>query len=108
MRAKLARRAFLSLPLAASALAAGEVKRVEGIKLRIAINAYSFNRPLMAHSMTLDDVLDYCAAVRGILNDDQGGPLHPPGLRMAEALTEVRASLQRNLDAKKGGTRRSN
>src|SRR5438132_8028402 len=28
-------------------------------------------------------VLDYCAAVRGILNDDQGGPLHPPGLRMA-------------------------
>src|SRR3954465_5750102 len=23
-------------------------------------------------------VLDYCAAVRGILNDDQGGPLHPP------------------------------
>jgi len=33
-------------------------------------------------------VLDYCAAVRGILNDDQGGPLHPPGLRMAEALGE--------------------
>lgn len=30
-------------------------------------------------------VLEYCAAVRGILNDDQGGPLHPPGLRMAEA-----------------------
>jgi hypothetical protein len=53
-------------------------------------------------------VLDYCAAVRGILNDDQGGPLHPPGLRMAEALTEVRGSLQRNLDAKKGGARRSN
>ncbi len=23
-------------------------------------------------------VLDYCAVVRGILNDDQGGPLHPP------------------------------
>jgi len=48
-------------------------------------------------------VLDYCAAVRGILNDDQGGPLHPPGLRMAEALEDVRASLQRNLEAKKGG-----
>ena len=42
-------------------------------------------------------VLDYCAAVRGILNDDQGGPLHPPGLRMAEALSEVQESLQRNL-----------
>jgi hypothetical protein len=53
-------------------------------------------------------VLDYCAAVRGILNDDQGGPLQPPGLRMAEALTEVRASLQRNLDAKKGGARSNN
>jgi hypothetical protein len=53
-------------------------------------------------------VLDYCAAVRGILNDDQGGPLHPPGLRMAEALGEVQESIQRNLGAKKGGSRRSN
>jgi hypothetical protein len=53
-------------------------------------------------------VLDYCAAVRGILNDDQGGPLHPPGLRMAEALTEVRDSIQRNLDEKKGGSPRRN
>src|SRR4051794_6685978 len=53
-------------------------------------------------------VLDYCAAVRGILNDDQGGPLHPPGLRMAEGLGQVRESIQRNLDAKKGGSRRSN
>ena len=53
-------------------------------------------------------VLEYCAAVRGILNDDQGGPLHPPGLRMAEALEEVRESIQRNLDAKKGGSQRSN
>jgi hypothetical protein len=53
-------------------------------------------------------VLDYCAAVRGILNDDQGGPLHPPGLRMAEALAEVHESLQRNLEAKKGGSSRNN
>jgi len=53
-------------------------------------------------------VLDYCAAVRGILNDDQGGPLHPPGVRMAEALHEVQESLQRNLEAKKGGSRGSN
>ena len=52
-------------------------------------------------------VLDYCAAVRGILNDDQGGPLHPPGLRMAEALGEVQESIRRNLGAKKGGSRRS-
>jgi len=53
-------------------------------------------------------VLDYCAAVRGILNDDQGGPLEPPGLRMAAALDEVRASIERNLNEKKGGSRRSN
>jgi hypothetical protein len=48
-------------------------------------------------------VLDYCAAVRGILNDDQGGPLNPPGIRMADGLTDVRASLQRNLDLNKDG-----
>lgn len=53
-------------------------------------------------------VLDYCAAVRGIVNDDQGGPLHPPGVRMAEGLGQVRESIQRNLDAKKGGSQRSN
>lgn len=47
-------------------------------------------------------VLDYCAAVRGILNDSQGGPLHPPGLRMSEALGEVRRSLERNVRLKKG------
>ena len=54
-----------------------------------------------------DVVLDYCAAVRGILNDDQGGPLQPPGLRMADALGDVQASLQRNLAAQKGGLRTS-
>jgi hypothetical protein len=48
-------------------------------------------------------VLGYCAAVRGILNDSQGGPLHPPGVRMSEALQEVRDSLDRNLGAHKGG-----
>jgi hypothetical protein len=53
-------------------------------------------------------VLEYCAAVRGIVNDDQGGPLEPPGLRMAAALDEVRTSLQRSLDEKKGGSPRSN
>ena len=61
------------------------------------------NQEAVAHSATEQVVLDYCSAVRGILNDDQGGPLHPPGLRMAEALKEVRASLSRALAAKKGG-----
>jgi hypothetical protein len=50
-------------------------------------------------------VLDYCCAVRGILNDDQGGPLHPPGVRMAEARAEVRASLGRNSRVEQAATR---
>jgi hypothetical protein len=53
-------------------------------------------------------VLDYCAAVRGILNDDRGGPLQPPGVRMADALSEVRGSIRRNVDEQKGGSPRSN
>jgi hypothetical protein len=55
-----------------------------------------------------DVVLEYCAAVRGILNNDQGGPLHPPGLEMSDALTEVRQSLGRNPAAEKGASRRRN
>jgi hypothetical protein len=65
------------------------------------------NTPDTEADSTSAVVLDYCAAVRGILNDDQGGPLHPPGLRMAEALNEVRESIQRNLDEKKGGSQKS-
>src|SRR2546428_11118548 len=37
------------------ALAAGEVKRRHGSRIKIALNAYSFNRPLIAGKMTLDD-----------------------------------------------------
>jgi len=40
-------------------------------------------------------VLDYCSAVRGILNDNHGGPKRPPGIRMLDALEEVRQSLKR-------------
>ena len=47
-------------------------------------------------------VLDYCAAVRGILNDDQGGPLHPPGLRMAEAWRRSRRRSSGTWTRKKG------
>ena len=53
-------------------------------------------------------VLEYCTAVRGVLNSDQGGPLAPPGLTMAAGLREIRGSLQHNLDAEKGAARRSN
>jgi hypothetical protein len=53
-------------------------------------------------------VLDYCSAVRGILNDGQGGPLQPPSLNMADALAEVQESIQKNLGTKKGGALRNN
>jgi hypothetical protein len=59
--------------------------------------------PGEARSAAQDIVLEYAAGIRGILNDDQGGPLDPPGLRMAEALGEMRASVQRCVDRKKGG-----
>ena len=60
---------------------------------------------LVSQTDGMEVVLDYCAAVRGILNDSQGGPLRPPGVRMSEALVEVERSLQRNVRLKKGGTR---
>jgi|HubBroStandDraft_3_1064219.scaffolds.fasta_scaffold58398_1 hypothetical protein len=60
---------------------------------------------LVSEANGLEVVLDYCTAVRGILNDSQGGPLRPPGVRMSQALGEVEHSLQRNLRLKKGGTR---
>lgn len=48
-------------------------------------------------------VLDYCSGLRGILSDDQGGPLDPPGLRMAEGVQDLRNSLERCLQANAGG-----
>jgi sugar phosphate isomerase/epimerase len=60
------RRSFLTLSIALAAApdaahAAGEVNRRPGIKLKIGLNSYSFNRPLTSGKMTLDDVIDYCA-----------------------------------------------
>jgi hypothetical protein len=74
----------------------------------LAVTADPEDPPAAAADPAGDVVLDYCSAVRGILNDDQGGPLHPPGMRMAEALEEVRESIERNLAAKKGGSRSRN
>ena len=61
------RRRFLSTT---AALAAAPVKipaavpREPGVKLKLALNAYSFDKPLMAHTMTLDDVIHFCAQHR--------------------------------------------
>ena len=56
-----------------------------------------------AEGAKTDVTLDYCTAVRGILNNNHGGPLEPAGVKMADALGEVRESIGRNVDAKKGG-----
>ncbi|MCX6595639.1 MAG: sugar phosphate isomerase/epimerase [Acidobacteria bacterium] len=59
--------AALGAPLAAAAATppgglSREVHRQAGTHIRIGLNAYSFNKALMAGQMTVHDVLDYCAA----------------------------------------------
>jgi sugar phosphate isomerase/epimerase len=68
MNDKMQRRGFLAGIAAFPALStrpgtalAGELARRKGVRIKIALNAYSFNRPLTAGKMTLDDVIDYCA-----------------------------------------------
>jgi sugar phosphate isomerase/epimerase len=53
-----------SLTVAAAAALHAGVPREAGVKLKLALNAYSFDKPLMAHSMTLDDVVHFCAQHR--------------------------------------------
>ena len=99
----------------ASASASTVASALGGVEVCVAVEAEPAN--LMAASAAApveptasagSVVLEYCTAVRGILNDDQGGPLQPPGLRMADALSEVRESIQRNLDEKKGASPKRN
>jgi sugar phosphate isomerase/epimerase len=52
--------AAAALPATAGA-ATGRVERTPGNRVKIALNAYSFNRPLMDGSMTLADAVRYCA-----------------------------------------------
>jgi hypothetical protein len=90
----------------------GKIRGLRGIEREVlkvhaanGINHAEHEGMLRVQTNGLGVVLDYCAAVRGILNDSQGGPLRPPGLRMAEALGQVQQSLRRNVQLKKGGTR---
>jgi sugar phosphate isomerase/epimerase len=41
--------------------AADTIFREAGVKLKLGLNAYSFNAPLLAGSMTLADAVDFCA-----------------------------------------------
>jgi sugar phosphate isomerase/epimerase len=71
------RRMFVGGLAALSAMPiTGQVKRRPGTHLRVGLNAYSFNRPLMAGTMKLDDVIDYCAA-QGIDGVDLTGYYFP-------------------------------
>jgi sugar phosphate isomerase/epimerase len=56
------RRTFLAAAAAASARLPAQVPRRPGTRIKIGLNAYSFNRPLTAGTMKLDDLIDYCAA----------------------------------------------
>lgn len=66
------RRSFLTQSIAAAALstayllpqhaqAGGAVQRLKGTRLKLCLNAYSFNAQLMSGQMTMDDVIDFCA-----------------------------------------------
>src|SRR5579883_1778143 len=63
MTAMLHRRRLLQAALGApfAAWADGQVTRHSGVHLKIALNAYSFDRMLKDGSMTLAQAVDYCA-----------------------------------------------
>ena len=68
------------------------------------LDQYQFRKGKLTHEQqtyAANIVLDYCAAIRGILNNNHGGPLTPPGLRMAKALEDVSQSIERNLSQQK-------
>jgi len=50
-----------SLVAASAVPAPARVARESGVKLKLGLNAYSFDRPLRDGSMTLTDAVDYCA-----------------------------------------------
>ena len=62
---------------------------------------------VQADEASQEVVRDDGAAVRGIRNGAPGGPLHPPGGRLAAAWEDVHAALQRHVAAQQGGQRPS-
>jgi sugar phosphate isomerase/epimerase len=53
--------AAIGLTAAPAALPESKVARLAGTRVRIGLNSYSFDRPLRNGSMTLSDVVRYCA-----------------------------------------------
>lgn len=54
------RRSVFATSFAAAAATTG-VPRSSGTRLRIGLNAYSFNKPLLAGTMSLSELIEYCA-----------------------------------------------
>jgi len=80
----------------------GKIRGLRALEREVLGARQAAARPLGGGEATMtlagpsgDVVLDYCSAVRGILNDNHGGPSHPAGLRMLEALGDVQESLSR-------------
>ncbi|MCC6860209.1 MAG: sugar phosphate isomerase/epimerase [Bryobacterales bacterium] len=80
MSAGVLRRGFLRAAAAFSAAPAAwpqpKIARLPGTRVRIGLNAYSFDRPLRAGSMTLFDVVRFCAE-QGIGGLDATGYYFP-------------------------------
>jgi sugar phosphate isomerase/epimerase len=57
-------------------VAQGAVARTPGSRIKLALNAYSFDRPLRAESMTLEDLVDFCAEHRFEALDATGYYFH--------------------------------
>ena len=55
------RRSLLAGFAAAPLIAGPEIKRQSGTRVKIGLNAYSFNKPLMAGTMKIPEVIEYCA-----------------------------------------------
>jgi sugar phosphate isomerase/epimerase len=53
--------ALQSIGAIVPASAQEKVQRIGGPKLKTSLNAYSFNQPLLNGTMTLDELLEYCA-----------------------------------------------
>lgn len=75
MKIDIDRRQFVAAAFGMSALVTGgslapgnvfskdKISRTSGNKIKLSLNAYSFNDQLRAGTMTLDDLIDYCASL---------------------------------------------
>jgi hypothetical protein len=83
-------------------LRALELSAIEAIKK--AKNKFDLNSEEYEQIATSSKILStFCTMIRGILNDNDNGPLDPPGLRMSRKLGEVRLLIKKLLLTRKKG-----